>query len=59
MKEHKTFPYPVDHFSHECMNDGVGCDGTCECGTECNCKCHSDWAPDFITNEDVKEWHDA
>lgn len=56
----KFFGYPVGHHSERCMDDGVGCDGTCETHEiECECACHGNYAPDFITDDDVRKYHDA
>jgi len=42
-----------------CHADGVGCDGYQEDRWDqpCECQCHGLYAPTFITNADVKEWH--
>lgn len=47
------------NYSDECVRDGVGCDGYIpnHYDAACDCPCHGDHAPVFITEQDVKEWH--
>ncbi len=39
-------------YSDTCLRgDGLNCDG------DCACPCHGDHAPEFLTAQDVIEWH--
>ena len=43
--------WPFNHYSDICYSgNGVGCD-------DCYCPCHGQSAPEFLTMEDVIEWH--
>ena len=43
-----------------CRADGVGCLGyNYNSGEACTCLCHSEYAPWFETNEEVKAWHEG
>lgn len=58
----KTIAGHWKQLSDVCADDGVGCDGY-EYGevggpTPCDCPCHSVHAPMFITNDDVRKWHE-
>jgi hypothetical protein len=44
--------YPFNEYSETCYyGNGVGCDEVCLC------PCHGAHAPNFLTNEQVMEWH--
>jgi hypothetical protein len=52
-------PHHYTNYSNECVADGAGCDGFIPEfeGLACDCPCHGPYAPDFVTDEDVRQWH--
>lgn len=53
-----TYSQQLDHdTTPECRTNGLWCDGSHSDGRECICTCHGLYAPNFVTQQDVIDYH--